>query len=228
MRSDGAFDAIISPELFYTARGIVQERQRRYSDEELLERLRSLASKNQRISGVLIDETDWMPPSSSYRSRFGSLIRAYRLIGYTPERDYRFLEINRHLRQMYPGIIDETVQRLESTGAKVERDPDTDLLLVNDEYTASIVLSRCRPTAGGSARWLIRLDEGLAPDISIVVRMNDVNDHAMDYYLLPRIDVGLGCFRLATANGAALDTYRFDTLDFFFEMASRMKIEVAA
>jgi hypothetical protein len=33
------------------------------------------------LTGALIDETDGMPSSSAYRSRFGSLINAYRLAG---------------------------------------------------------------------------------------------------------------------------------------------------
>jgi hypothetical protein len=48
------------------------------------------------LSGVVIDERADMPSSSAYRYRFGSLIRAYSLIGYIPERDYRYIEINRH------------------------------------------------------------------------------------------------------------------------------------
>lgn len=228
VRSEGVFDGIVEPEAFYTARGIILERQRRYSDDELLEKLRSLVTKHRRISGILIDETDWMPPSSSYRSRFGSLIRAYHLIGFTPERDYRYLEINRRLRQHHPDIVEDTVRRLEGIGATVNRDPETDLVEVNDEYTASIVLSRCNQTAAGATRWIIRLDEGLAPDITIVVRMNSMNEAAMDYYLLPRIDLGNGRIRLAEANGVRLDTYRFDNLGFFFEMAARARIEVAA
>lgn len=228
VRADGAFEAIIDPQEYYTARGIILERNRRYTDEELLERLRELTSKHQRLSGILIDETDWMPPASSYRSRFGSLIRAYRLIGYTPERDYRYIEINRRLRAMHPNIVQDTLGQLESIGASVEHDEQSGMLLVNDEYTASIVLSRCRQTSAGSLRWLIRLDVGLAPDITIVVRMSASNDQAADYYLLPRIDVMRSSLRLEESNGVWLDTYRFDTLDYFFEMAARARIEVAA
>ncbi|WP_300983940.1 hypothetical protein [Roseicyclus sp.] len=40
-----------------------------------------------------------MPSSSAFRNRFGSLLRAYQMIGYEPERDYRYVEINRVLRQ---------------------------------------------------------------------------------------------------------------------------------
>ena len=33
-----------------------------------------------------------MPSSSTFRQRFGSLLRAYELVGYSPSRDYRYIE----------------------------------------------------------------------------------------------------------------------------------------
>ena len=69
-------------------------------------------------------------------------------------------------------------------------------------------------TGAGSYRWLIRLDSGLAPDITVAVRMDADNRAALDYYLLPRIDMTFEKLLLAEDNGVSLDTYRFATLDF--------------
>ena len=107
-------------------------------------------------------------------------------------------------------------------------DPATDLLTVNHEFTASLVISRCRQTEAGAFRWLIRLDIGLKPDITIAIRMDAENREAFDYYLLPSIDLNMGKLTLAEENGVSLDTYRFNTLDFFFGMARRAKIPEAA
>ena len=46
IRKEGAFDPIVPPEMFYTAQGIMRERARRYTDEELIERLRELYRKH--------------------------------------------------------------------------------------------------------------------------------------------------------------------------------------
>lgn len=46
IRKDGAFDPIVPPEMFYTVQGIMRERARRYTDEELIERLRDLYQKH--------------------------------------------------------------------------------------------------------------------------------------------------------------------------------------
>jgi DNA invertase Pin-like site-specific DNA recombinase len=228
VRAEHAFEGVVAPELFYTARGMILERNRTISDEDMLTGLRALAANHPRLSGLLIDETDGLPSSSCYRTRFGSLVRAYRLIGYTPERDYEYIETNRRLRALHPELVANIIKQLEELGAQVRQDDRTDLLVINDEFTASIVLSRCKPTPAGSLRWLIRLDQGLVPDITIAARMDAGNAEPTDFYLLPHIDITLPRLLLAEENGAYLDTYRFDTLDFFVSLAVRVNITVAA
>src|SRR5574341_1212002 len=88
IRANGAFQPVVSPDLFSAAQGIIRERSKKLTNDELLDRLRKLLAQEGRLSGLLIDETDDMPSSSVYRSRFSSLVRAYYLIGYTPDRDY--------------------------------------------------------------------------------------------------------------------------------------------
>ena len=66
----------------------------RYSDEELIDKLRSLYQRHGYLSGLIIDEAEGMPSSAAYAYRFGGLIRAYQIVGFTPDRDYQYLEIN--------------------------------------------------------------------------------------------------------------------------------------
>ena len=98
-----------------------------------------------------------MPSSGAYQRRFGSLIRAYELVGFKSDRDYRHIEINRLLRQKHHRIVAQTIDAIEALGGGVIRNPTTDLLTVNGEFTASIVISRCQQTPAGSLRWKIRL-----------------------------------------------------------------------
>jgi len=137
VRCDAAFEAVVDHADFVAAQAIILERHRRISDADLLDRLRKLAQRHGRLSGLLIDETDGMPSSSAYRSRFGSLLRAYQLVAYTPERDVAFVEINRRLRQLYPGILEEVVRSLEKRGGTVVRDAKTDLLVINGMLSVS-------------------------------------------------------------------------------------------
>lgn len=224
IRAEGVFEAIIDPTLFFTAQGIILARSRKLSNEEMLDKLRKVWKKHGRISGILIDENEDLPSSSAFRNRFGSLISAYQLIGYNPQIDYGFIEVNRLLRRQHPEIVASVIRKLESLGASVIMDAGTDLLFISAEIRVSIVLCRHQTTMAGSSRWVIRLDESLKPDLTIAVRMNASNDAPRDYYILPAIDMTREKLRVAENNGLHLDGYRFDNLDYFFRMAERSKI----
>lgn len=228
IRKDGAFEPIVPPEMFFTAQGIIRARARRYTDAELLDRLRQLYQQRGFLSGLVINETDGMPSSSIYLHRFGSLIRAYEMVGFTPDRDYRYLEVNRFLRRLHPDIVHQTEEAIVDLGGEVWRDPATDLLDVNREFTVSLVLARCQTYDSGANRWKVRFDASLLPDITVAVRLTPDNADIQDYYLLPRLDFGQPRLSLADQNAIEFESYRFDTLDYLHGMASRTRLRRAA
>ena len=225
VRARGVWSPVVEEELFRQAGLIILERSRHYTDEQLLEELRSLLKLHGRVSGILIDEREDFPSSAVYRHRFGSLIKAYSLIGYTPSTNYRFIEDNRRIRGMHPEIVAEVIQKLEAVGATVERELPNGLLRVSGEMLVSLVICRHTSTTGGASRWAIRLDTGLRPDLTIAVRLEVGNSTIRDYYLLPSIDMTWDRLRIADANGIELDGYQFDDLSFFFRMAERTNID---
>lgn len=228
VRKDGAFPALVAPDQFFVARGIIQERNRRMSDDDMLGKLRSLAAEHVTLSGQVIDAADGMPLSAAYRSRFGSLLKAYQLAGYRPTRDFDYVDINRRIRAAQPPLMTDLVNRLTQMGATVSRDASSGLMLINGEYSAQLVLSRCRQTASGSLRWKVEFEGRIAPDITILGRMDESNENPVDYYLLPVMDISSPRLMLCETNGAHLDTYQFESLDFFTSLAGRRRIEVAA
>jgi DNA invertase Pin-like site-specific DNA recombinase len=228
VRDEDAFEPIVDVAAFHTVRGIILGRHRRLSDDEMLGRLKALLDQHGKLSGVLIDEVEGMPSTATYRHRFGTLHRAYELIGFTPDRDFAFVEANRQLRAFFPHLVDEVASALGGAGARVERDPETDLMTVNGLFTVSVVLSRYEVTPTGSPRWTLRFDRSLYPDITIAVRMDASNAAALDYYLLPSMDVRAERLRVGHENFLGIDAYRFDSLGYFFGMAELVSIEAAA
>jgi hypothetical protein len=227
IKKAGAFEALISPEVFYMAQGIIRARNHRFSNDELIEKLRHLFQHRGFLSGLIIDEAEDMPSSAAYIHRFGSLIRAYQAVGFTPDRDYKFLEVNRFLRTLHPEIIHRTEHEIASLGGVVERDSATDLLRINEEFSVSIVLARCQTQDNGRHRWKIRFDASLLPDITVGVRLDQANREALDYYLLPRLDFGIPRINLAEHNGIEFESYRFENLDYLHGMAERTHVRRA-
>lgn len=224
IRKNNAFEGIVDPSLFFMAKGIFAARCRKLSDEEMLEKLKNLQNKIGYLSAMVIDEAEDMPSSAAYSGRFGGLIRAYQLIGFDPGRDYKYLEINKYLRELHQDTIQNTIQSLIDCGADIKLNESQNLLMVNDMFSASLVISRCNALNNGRYRWKVRFDTILNPDITIAVRMRADNKMVLDYYLLPALDFKIPNIKLDEQNTDLLDSYRFENLDYLYEMAKCISI----
>ncbi len=72
------------------------------------------------------------------------------------------------------------------------------------------------------------MDTGLRPDITIAIRMDELNKNLLDYYLLPSLDIEDPTVKLSDANGINLDAFRFNTLDNFFALMRRVNVAEVA
>jgi DNA invertase Pin-like site-specific DNA recombinase len=227
VRRDGAFPAVVEPETFFVARGIFIERSRGLSDEELVARLTALLAARGTLSAALIDGAEDVPSSGVYRHRFGSLIAAYALAGFRPDRDFAYIDINRHLRGLRDPLVAGVTAKMAEVGATVTRDGRAGVLLVNGQYTVDFLMTRCRQTPAGARRWIA--DAGRRPaDVSVVVRMDVDNRDPVDFFLVPRTAGLPPRLRLSDENGAGIDNFQRDELDLLVEMADRVDAEEAA
>ena len=169
-----------------------------------------------------------MPSSSAYAFRFGGLTEAYKLIGYDSGRDLSYIADNRHIRKIHPDVVASVIAQIRQLGAWVEQDSETDLLQINSEVRASLVICRCSQTGAGRNRWKLQFDTGLRPDITIAVRLAANNRDILDYFLIPALDVENPDIRLREHNHVALETYRFDDLNTFFLLTERASLSEVA
>ena len=190
----------------------------------MLEPLAALLKRAGWLSELIINGCKDVPSSWRYRRRFGSLARAYELIGFNPERDFRYIESNRFLHSLHAGIVAEAVAAIERSGSTVLRDSATDLLTINGEFTASILLVGCTERDGHLPRWTIRFASRLRPDITIAVRMGAGNREVLDYYILPRLDFAATDFFVSETNALHIDAYRFTTLQPFLDLTMRTNV----
>lgn len=228
IRCDGAFTGIISIELFERARQVILKRSHHLDDASMLQLLRELLARAGKLTGLIINEQDDMPSTVAYSKRFGGLLRAYTLIGYQAERDLGFIATNRVLRQWRPKILNDVEELLRDAGAQVRCNSDTDLLTVNDEWTVSVVIAKCVCTSISVWRWTARFDVKLTADLMLIVRMDHANEAALDYYLIPRIDLGVWPEKLHERNHGLIDSYRFESLDVLADLAAREPLKEAA
>lgn len=143
MRADGAFEPLIDRSLFEAAQAIYRDRvqhpitgkQPRYSKEEMLRRLRRLLKRRGYLSSKLINESKGIVATSSFEARFGSLSRAYQLIGYVQKND-RPRKRHRHTR--FHLSDDEMLEKLK--GLLCERGHLTQVII---DETTTVPCSTC-------------------------------------------------------------------------------------
>ncbi len=226
IRKEGAFEGIVPLATFLAAQEILTERSRKFSDDELLNHLKALYAESGRLSGLIINQAPNGPPTSLYLSRFGTLSRAYELVGYHPPGGAHHLEINRRLRELHPEIVSRTENTIAELGGQISRDPKTDLMTLNGELVISLVLARCQTTPNGHQRWRIRFDPArFDPDCTVAVRLDASNSTELDYYLLPRLDLPEHEIRVSNKNSADFECFRFDDLNFFYGMSERIRLQ---
>ncbi|MFP8416569.1 recombinase family protein [Enterobacter hormaechei] len=224
VRCDGAWQPVVSIDKFETAKSIIESRAVQYSDNELLDKLRHLLKIRGRLSGIIIDEEELFPSSSIFRSRFGGLVRAYSLIGYTPQHDYSYLEIKKQIAEHNLSFIDTLVQDIYRYGGwgSIQEDGS---LYINDEFSISTHLIRCQRLSSGKLRWKIKFNMLHRYDCMIFPRLDSSNNTVVDYFIFPAIDILHSDLTLHENNGFILELYRFDDLSCLERLVKRTLLE---
>lgn len=89
IRADGAFEAIVSRDLFMAARKVAEAHAVHATDAELLDQLAGLLALSGMLSDKIVNAAPGMASTNTYIRRFGGLREAYRRIGYVPSRSRR-------------------------------------------------------------------------------------------------------------------------------------------
>ncbi|HGN8757213.1 TPA: recombinase family protein [Enterobacter asburiae] len=224
VRCDKAYKPIISKKKYNKAQEIIQLRSVHLTNEELLEKLKQKLESNGKLSGFIIDEDDTGPSSSVYGTRFGGLLRAYTLIGYKPEHDYSYIQINEALRSFYSGIIEDFKGGILKSNCYIDEYKYAPMLYINDELLISVLITKCTPMKSGKLRWKVRFDNSQKADITIVIRMDSQNISPLDFYIIPKIENEYSKMCMTETNNIRLDLYRFDNLDKLLQIITRMKV----
>ncbi len=224
IRCDKAYKPIISKKKYNKAQEIIQLRSIHLTNGDLLEKLKEKLESNGKLSGFIIDEDDTGPSSSVYRTRFGGLLRAYTLIGYKPEHDYSYLQINEALRSFYSEIIEDFKGEILKSNCHIDEYKYYPMLYINDEFLISVLVTKCIHMKSGKLRWKVRFDNSQKADITIVIRMNSQNISPLDFYIIPKIENEYSKMCMMETNNIRLDLYRFDNLDKFLQIITRMKV----
>jgi hypothetical protein len=210
-----AFEALITQEQFHEAQQILKQRSPYYTDSELLDILQKIFQEHGKINGLIIESMGNAPTPSTIRRHFGSLINAYKLVGYTPPGDFRFIEMKTVVKEVEDKVIYEIIERFEGMGFQVL--DCGGYIRINDQLNIDILGSSIRNNQG-KKRWSYKFDRKNEIDITIAIRLKDDDGKIEDFYVFPMIAMEMERLFVNWANGIYLDTFRFSDLGYFYNL----------
>jgi DNA invertase Pin-like site-specific DNA recombinase len=176
-----AFPSIVSWPVFERVQELLNNHCK-YTDEEMLDALRTLLAAKGRLSETIIGAAPGVPCGSQYARRFGSLRRAYQLIGYeqvvqltVPEQRANSIRLR---NELIARILDWSGKGVRLAKRDEKRRPH---LVVNEHFRVCIITCPSFATENGHSRWYyhppkseygcMKLACALDPSNSRIIRM---------------------------------------------------------
>lgn len=187
----GAYVGLVSQETFDDAQRALLDRTCHRSNEELLERLRKLFLRHKRLSEEVIGRHPQdVPSANTYQHRFGSLRRAYNLIGYSPRPDTKIRTKARDTRRKIETQILRNIAKQFRDDVEVIRQHGFGRRIVRfrDGIRLSLLLCACITTARGDPRWIVRVLQEEREYPTLLCLCTTGNDSVQDMYLVPKVE----------------------------------------
>jgi DNA invertase Pin-like site-specific DNA recombinase len=186
-----AFPPIVSQDLFLRAQQRISGFARHQTSEELLEALRAAFLRYGRLSENLIECLPNLPCPSTYCKRFGSLAKAYELIGYSNYKTVKEIQGRKWMMQVRSSIVAALLKSLPGSRLlpKHRCEPQRPRLRLADHRILSILICRVvRILNSGELRWRVQPFPRGSRSWTLLVRMNELNELPLDFHLLKGLD----------------------------------------
>jgi len=180
-----AFEPVIDYPTFAQAQQIVYQRTINKSKEEMLGGLKGLLNRCGSLSAALITAEPNIPSPTTYRKRFGSLRKAYELIGYGRSEDFGPTELRRRTQALRDEVIDELAKMFPQQLSIVYRGGKwrRQLRLQTGELVSVLIMRRVYSKLG-AMRWLLKPVQRERNNITLLARYDPQNRSLMDLHLV--------------------------------------------
>jgi DNA invertase Pin-like site-specific DNA recombinase len=187
IRAENCLEPIVDREVFKEVKKAIEERRVDLTEEEMFVRLRKTLLKEGKLTVNIIDRTPGLPSTATCRAHFGTMRNLYRLLGYTPKRNFEFLDARPLWSEQKTKLASRIVAALRRAGCRTSTGGWTDALCVNGSTCVSVRAARWTPgkIETHSPRWTIQCDTHVPAGWIAVIRLSEHNKAVLDYVLLP-------------------------------------------
>ena len=219
VRFRAAFPAIVSTSIFKRAQQERRIRMKKFTDEELLEKLRTLYLQHGAVSTRLIGDANHLPQQGVFRSRFGGLLNAYKLAGIPIPICSIAIEHRKMILTARNQLRDAAVRIIEGAGHKIEKyrsNRATNMLVLNDTVFLRFLVSKCSHKSTRQPRWEVPTTiADVPPHYTLCARLEDGGLNILDYFLFSPSDFSRGMIMINRDSKITLGL-QFSTLEDVF------------
>jgi hypothetical protein len=197
---------------FLAAKKIISERRvDGLTEGEMLSRLRRTLKKEGRLSTRLIEKTVGLPSHHVYRAHFGNMRNVYRLIGYSLDRNFEYLDSRHAWHERLSQLQSQLTAKFEKAGGQVTFNDVTGDLRLNGTVNVYFRIAQIEhPKRDRVApRWIIQR-RNLPDGWIIAIRLADRSKTVLDYLLVPTIRTDRNTIRFSEKRRAGLGIVAFE------------------
>lgn len=187
VRGAAAIEPIVDQGIFARAQKLLAERRVEIPEEEMLLRLRLTLRRRGKLNSHIINTTLGLNHVSSYVKHFGSLRKAYALIGYVSPRDCDWIDTRDFWAAEQSRHVTELAEVLRTElGLQADLVPDGIGLDVAGARVVSFLVARRLAHRGRdhAAQWKAYRRQ-ISSGLLAVMRLDAANREIEDYVLLP-------------------------------------------
>jgi DNA invertase Pin-like site-specific DNA recombinase len=182
-----AFAAVIDQATFDAGRQVQNNLTGKQTNETLLGQLRRLLTLKHRLSQSIINHSRSVAAASTYRRRFGSLRKAYELIGYGQPEDFRHpLDLRRRTQALRQRLISQIQAHFPDEVSIIRRGGRWRNLIQIDGFTVSVRTARALRTKTGIIKWLVDAAPREHDCVTLLARLAPANDDIQDLHMFAR------------------------------------------
>jgi DNA invertase Pin-like site-specific DNA recombinase len=184
-----AFEPIIDIAMFDEAQRILKRRTFNKSNEDLLASLRALLASKGRLSLALIKNSPDLPSPSTYRHRFGSLRRAYELIGYGRPGDFGSIDLRRRTRALRDELLAQIVSLFPDNVTVIRRGGRwRPQLRLRAGVTVAVLIARSLRVWKSTVRWRVDPNPHERKFVTLLARLDEENRAILHLFVFSKIN----------------------------------------
>lgn len=215
IRATNLFEPIVDKSIFFKAQELLKERYVKFTDEELLAKLRQTLAAHGRLSVSTMAATEGVPSAALYAYRFGSLREAFRRVGYVnSERAFDYLDARQLSDAELSRQASVIATRIRALGVAAVFDPDSKVMTVDGRLTISLRMARYYTAPRHAPSWLVHRRIVEPAELILAMRLDaQTNREVADYFLLPLAEMATERISLTATSRSRFAAYRCPTID---------------